>query len=346
MVPLRLNLEDGLDRVRMNGIRWALMVLPLFLPACEKAKDAVGKLREGAGGLVERVKSDGVDEGLAALVAREEGGVRFRRDLPFPSDLTVESTSVWAYGNGRGLSRSESGGREAFALSGTFERVVRFGKKGGEVVMTLDRSGPVVTKEKDGKEPKPLVAPEHQDPESRLVGKSLTLHHTREGWRMPKSRGAVDFQLMTWGRTVEAQAGELFESASLFPRSQWFPSARVWKEGESLELEGPALALLADRNSSGKVRMVFEAEEAVGGHPCARFGIQGDLSTTRPGIDGRSVSLVMTITAGKVWCSLLHPVILKEEADVVATIDSEGAGRKVRYQGSLQISETKTWKGP
>src|SRR5690606_26383088 len=122
----------------------------------------------------------------------------------------------------------------------------------------------------------------------------------------------------------------LFESVSLFPRPQWFPSARVWKEGDAVELSGASLALLADRNSSGKVRMVFEAEEAVGGHPCARFDVQGDLSTQRLGIDGRSATLAMTITSGKVWCSLLYPVILKEEADVVATVDSEGDGRKVR----------------
>lgn len=317
-----------------------------LMPGCEKAKEAVGKLREEAGGLVDQAKSGGVDEALAAQVSRDQAGVRFRRDLPFPDKLSVETTESWTYVNGRGMSRSDLGGGGAFSMEGTFERVARFRKSGGEVVMTLDRTGPVVDKEKEGKDAPPPPKEENPDPESRLVGKSLTLHHTRQGWKVPKGQGAVDFQMMAWGRSVEPRAADLFLSAGLFPRSQWFPASRVWKEGDDVELSGPSLALVTEQGASGKVRLIFEAEEAVAGHPCGRFSVEGNLSAKDvPGVDGKTTSMEMTISTGKVWCSLLHPVILKEDLDVVVTMNSEGAGgAKNRYQGGLRTVETKVWK--
>src|SRR5690606_33956398 len=137
----------------------------------------------------------------------------FRRDLPFPDKLSVVTTESWTYVNGRGMSRSDLGGGGAFSMEGTIERVARFRKSGGEVVMTLDRTGPVVDKEKEGKDAPPPPKEENPDPESRLVGKSLTLHHTRQGWKVPKGQGAVDFQMMAWGRSVEPRAADLFLSA-------------------------------------------------------------------------------------------------------------------------------------
>ncbi len=323
-------------------------LLPALLPllalvSCDKARQAVEKIRQGA----ERTAGEGrEDAALAALVERAEEGVRFRRDLPFPDAVTVGVTNVTTYSNLRGVKRSALG-TSSGTTEGSFEEVTRYERKGGEVTITLERSGQVIEEEEEGEEKKKPASQQGQgeNAASRLIGKSLTLHHTGRGWRMPKSAGPVDFQLIAWGRNTESSLPGLFEEEGLLPRPLWFPPARSWKEGDVLELSGASLGLLFPK-ASGKLSLVFEGEEAVEGHPCGRFSVQGGVSfEEKSPKDGMLYQIEMTISEGWIWCSLLHPLVLKEELDTVQSVRiSASGGIEDRFQGKAEVLCVRSWK--
>ncbi len=318
-------------------------LLPLLaLTSCDKARQAVEKIRQSA----EKTAGEGrEDAALAGLVERDAEGVRFRRDLPFPDTVTVNVREVTTYSNLRGVKRSALGTMNG-TTEGSFEEVTRYERSGGGATITLERSGQVIEEKEEGEKGKPASQPEQgESAANRLVGKSLTLHHTSRGWRMPKSAGPADFQQIAWGRNTESSLPGLFEEEGLLPRTLWFPAARSWKEGDVLELSGASLGMLFPK-ASGKLSLVFEGEEAVEGHPCGRFSVKGGVSfDEKSPKDGMLYRVEMTISEGRVWCSLLHPVVIKEELDTVQSVRiSASGGIEDRFQGKAQVLCVRTWK--
>jgi hypothetical protein len=95
--------------------------------------------------------------------------------------------------------------------------------------------------------------------------------------------------------------------------------------------------------ANGTLKLTFEAQDAIDGHPCAVFAIQGDYTRQQiPDLDGHFSDEEITIQSGKIWLSLLHPLVLREELDTIQSIKS---GTPVTHaQGSVKLSITRSWK--
>jgi len=51
----------------------------------------------------------------------------------------------------------------------------------------------------------------------------------------------------------------------------------------------------------------------------------------------------MSITGGKIWMSLLHPLVLKQELDAVMTLSDKRNGID-RAQGHVILKQSLAWK--
>jgi hypothetical protein len=95
----------------------------------------------------------------------------------------------------------------------------------------------------------------------------------------------------------------------------------------------------------GKVQLLFEAEEAVGGHPCARFAVSGNYSAEdQAGEDGGKSDADVTISSGKIWFSLIHPLVLRRELDTIITVSTESDGVPTKIQGRAVVTTASEWK--
>jgi len=84
--------------------------------------------------------------------------------------------------------------------------------------------------------------------------------------------------------------------------------------------------------------------EAVDGHPCGRFAISGECSGyRRPFSRSDDSKAEMSITGGKIWMSLLHPLVLKQELDTVMTLSDKRNGID-RAQGHVILKQSLAWK--
>jgi hypothetical protein len=84
----------------------------------------------------------------------------------------------------------------------------------------------------------------------------------------------------------------------------------------------------------------------VKGHPCGVFSVTGDFSRKQfPDFDGNFTDEDVTIQSGKIWLSLIYPIILKEELDTIQSFKSGGQGGLVgRGQGTVKVSVEREWK--
>jgi hypothetical protein len=76
------------------------------------------------------------------------------------------------------------------------------------------------------------------------------------------------------------------------------------------------------------------------------FSVTGDYSRKQfPDFEGNLTDQDVTIPSGKIWFSLLYPMILKEELATIQTSKSGTQGGSLkRGQGSVGISVTRAWK--
>jgi hypothetical protein len=175
---------------------------------------------------------------------------------------------------------------------------------------------------------------------------SLEFELGPKGWRIPESKGPVDFQRKTLGDGLLQDLPNTLADHGALPRTQWFSSSRRWIGGDKIVLEGDAINLLMPGNATGKVTLVYEAAEALEGHPCGRFAMSGDIRIKGDvALNGTIADNEMTINSGTIWCSLIHPLILREEFDTVCTsVEGKGGGPKRRVQGSIGRVVSRQWK--
>ncbi len=338
-----------MSRLR-NAAASLLMAGMALVPAsCDKAKDAVVAAREkfrGADPGGPAVPGGEVSPELAAQVDTAAEGVRFRRDLPFPVGIDVRTTERTEFLDAR-IVRNSALGIEKAPLQGTREIIANFRRSGSRLTVGIEKAGQVREKQaEEGKpQPQPTGGPEENDALKRLEGASVDFILTNRGWRLPESKGSVDFNRMVWGKQLQAVLPVLLPAEGILPRTQWFSSTRRWNEGDKLELSGDAMALLAPGKSSGKVILTYEVSEAMEGHPCGRFSVSGDLSLKdHAGIGGETADHEVTFRSGKIWCSLLHPVILREDYEAVVTVSSGSGGATTRLQGGVKVMRSRQWK--
>lgn len=335
----------------MNCLPIVPLLLVLGLCSCDKAKQVVDAARDKIDGAAEPgapVDPGGqVDAELAGQVDSAAEGVRFRRDLDFPPSLTIRVVERQTFRNARMIHRSELGSETA-TYNGTWELAGSLELAPNQVVLSIEKFGEVLDLSNQGKKAAASApALDRRQPFGNEVsGARVSFTRTGAGWRVPEVRGAVDFRNQVLGDDLAPVLPELLTIHGGAPRSQWFSSTRRWIGGDRIQLEGDALALLFPGKSGGKVTLVFEEPEALDGHPCGRFAVEGDVTLSgRTGLDGAVRDREITIKSGKIWCSLIHPLVLREEYQTLQTIvTGKGRGPRTKIQGQVDQVLDRRWR--
>jgi hypothetical protein len=323
----------------MNYRYFPLPFLCLVVLSCDKAKNLAAMARSAVEG--EIAKQAGEPDGsksdpeLQKLVDRTPEGVIFRKDLPFPHKLEVKTTRNEEF-SGRTSQRTELG-NQVGVLKGTFTNVSKLERTQDKVIYTLVQSTftePMTGTGSDAKKPAPKeIAPPSKPTDFVKNGSS---------WKLAVS---TDFRTASLAQSITPVFDQLLVEGAISPRPLWFSRKRL-KIGDSIAVTEQSLPMVITGNAKGKLNLKLEAFEAVGGHPCGVFGITGSFQRNQfPDFDGDLSDEDVTIESGKLWLSLLHPLILKEEAAVIQTISKGGkGGLATRSQSSSRISIVREWK--
>lgn len=312
----------------------ALILVALSTSSCEKAKNLVGKARTAVTSEIAKqgkTESSTPDPGLQKLVDQTPEGVIFRKDLPFPAQLEVKVTRIQEMS----VRTSESSAIEKSSknIKGTQTDICRFERAANQlryikIESTFIEAGTAEDKKAEihlqARESKPLV-----------FVKSGT------SW---KSAGA-DFLSASVAKSISPVFDYLLVENTLAPRSLWFGKRR-FKVGDQLTVTGDTLPMLVAGKASGSYALTLESFEAVGGHPCGVFKVTGDYNRKQfPGFDGVLTDEDVTIQSGKLWLSLIYPMILREETDTIQTLSSGGRGNLATHgRGSVKVSVVREWK--
>lgn len=322
----------------MDFTRWPLIAAIALVSGCERIEEWLGKGSQEEGVIVVEPGGE-VAANYEGLIIRSKDGVRFRRDLPFPSEIRGQMRIVEDRDNVRVVGSSAIG-RETETLNGKVATRVSFMKRSGEFLLTLDQAERVIL-DKDDEELKDVVKPA-----SSGAPEGKTLHYLlgENGWYHRGARSETDFEVIVWADAVGNDLPNLMVECGAHPRSQWFSSARSWKVGDRIVLTGSTIKLLEPFNVGGRVTLVFEGEEAVGGHPCGVFTVDGAYTVrNRPNLQGDRHDMDVTINKGKIWASLLYPVVMYEDFDVIRTVTSKRGSTRKQMQGHVQVVRSRAW---
>lgn len=320
-----------------------LMVVAMFgfLASCEKARGLFGGGTGGGAVLGTVVVPPGgsAEASMDAMVTRTDEGVSFRRDIEFPSKIQGV-LSVTRELQGVRVMEGSALGNESKTLSGSFETRMLFTKGAGQFTMTLERVEQAAVEA--GKKPEVDATPLR---EKGREGKALYFGVSEEGWYFKAPEGTREPDLESWAAELGGEFPQLLVDAGAHPRVQWFSPARVWRSGDRIVLAGNAVKLLDPFDSGGRVVLVFEGEEPIAGHPCGVFAVEGSYTVKdRLTAYGGREEAEVTITKGRIWASLLFPMLLREEYEVVETLTRKlGSGPEFQMQGGVKITRARAW---
>ena len=105
--------------------------------------------------------------------------------------------------------------------------------------------------------------------------------------------------------------------------------------------------MLVAGNAKGRLKIKLESFDSVNGHPCGVFSVAGDFVRKQfPYFDGSVMNEEVTVESGKFWLSMLYPIILREETNVIQTSNRGGqGGLAVSLAGSAKVSVVRDWRG-
>lgn len=320
-------------------------LIPFFMLACclssscDKAKEIAAKASATVEGQIAKQtsQSDDVpaDPELRKLVDETPEGVIFRKDLPLPSLFEVRITRISESSN-RTVVHSEIGSK-AMMIKGTFTEILKLERAGEQVRYTLEQSTftePVTEKTDAAKTSTPVVL---ESPTKPCIFKK-----TGTNWKAETSEG---FRAITLAKQLSPVFDLLLIDNAVAARPMWFPKERV-KIGREFHLNEKALPILVAGNAKGHLKLKFKSIETVKGHPCGVFEITGNYSRKKvPDFSGHLSDENVTIQAGRIWLSLIYPLILREELDMIESgqMDRQ-SGIDLRTQGSARLSIIREWK--
>jgi hypothetical protein len=323
-------------------IRWIILVAAcLATSGCDRIGGILGSSGSVGGAWRKEVAPGGAaDPALEALVSRGDGSVRFRRDLPFPSH--VESWVMVRQEHDRvRVSETTLSGPSSRVLDSTVETRIECRKRPGTFEMTLLKAGPA---EMSGR-PGGKAADPDPGGSSDLEGEEIGFLLTERGWRPRPETDGVDFKRAVWSSELKEHVAQLMIESGVHPRVCWFSRDREWTPGDALDLQAKSLKILEPADVSGKVHLRFEGEEAIDGHPCGVFSVTGRMDVEGMMLpDGVLREGSITIESGKIWASLLHPVILREEYQTIQTLTEKGARVNRSLSGSIKLTKVRSWR--
>jgi hypothetical protein len=318
-----------------------LAALCLVSSSCDRIKNLTDKAKSSvASAFAKKVggaTASKPDPELQKLVDQTPEGTIFRKDLPFPNLVEVKITRREEV-SGRFSEKSELGSR-VNALKGTITNTTKVSRKGNKVSYTLLESTftePII--EDSGKQKKEPVVRQLEPP-------SAPFEFVKMGstW---KSAVATDFRIASRAQTIGPLFDQLLVENTLAPRPLWFGKKR-YKIGDELAVSQEFLPMIISGNAKGQLKLKLESFDAVNGHPCGVFTVTGDFTRRQvPNFDGSLTNEEVTIDSGKLWLSLLHPLVLREETDEILTASSGGqGGLSSSGRFSAKISVIREWKG-
>ena len=333
----------------MNSRLPIVLSIALAATSCDKAKSLVGKATTTVKEKITAVSSGKpagankpaaapVDPALQKLVDQTAEGTMFRKDLPFPTRLEVRTT-VRQELSGRST-QSSAFGKQASALNGTQTTKIKLERDGNQVTYVLEQSGSELPAAANpAKDKKAAASPVAVPPPP---APPVIFRKTGKAWG---ADNRVDFRAAALAKDLSPVFEQLLIDNALASRPLWFSKHR-FKIGDELVVEGQFLPLLVAGNAKGSFKLKLAAFESVEGHPCGVFAVTGDYNRQQiPDFEGTFSDEEVTIQSGKLWLSLIYPVILKEELDTIKTIKSGGhGGLAARGQGSFKIAVTRAWK--
>jgi len=345
----------------VNAIRqvWRAMLGAMLMAAgsCDRIKQAVGEREKEA-------EEAAVREELEKLVDQNEEGVRFRHDLPFPERVRCRVEKTVTFTNGR-MFAHDAFGEGSSEFEGTMEQILLLERDGAVLSLKIERNRfgrPVfsdVGGESENASGQEKSAPPGMSeggdsaagPEgggralsgNSMEGFDLSFIHREDGWRQ---HGKVDdFRAMAIGKQIEPVVGDSLGTWGMVPRSPWF-GGRRFVEGMEVTLTGKQIGLITGtRVKSGKVTLQFEGTEALEGHPCGVFAWSGDFDEELPNLEGERQESEVSVSEGRLWCSLLHPVVLRSESKGTITLIVRNSRGKLkrRIQGAVESNESWQW---
>lgn len=307
--------------------------------ACEKAKELANKTRTTVESQIAKQTSHSedtpADPELQKLVDQTPEGVIFRKDLPLPNPFEVKITRRSEISM-RTISRSAIEANSAIT-KGTLIHVSKLERAGDQVRYTLEQSTfaePVIDDSDASKKPAPKVI----EPPS----KPCIFKKTGTSWKAEASEG---FRAIALAKQLSPVFEVILTDNAAAVRPMWFPKDRV-KTDQEFHLNDNALPMLVAGNAKGNLKLKFKSIEAVKGHPCGVFEISGAYSRKKvPDFSGIVTDEDVTIQNGKIWLSLIYPIILREELDVIESRQMNGqSGMDSRTQGSAKVSIIREWK--
>jgi hypothetical protein len=316
-----------------------LITVCLSLPSCDKVRGLADKAKSTAASELARKSGASLeskpDPELQKLADQTPEGAIFRKDLAFPKKLEVKVTRREEV-SGRFSEKSELGS-QVNTLKGTVTNVSKLTRDGDKVSYTLLESvftEPVLKGEDESKKPV----------SKQLAPPSAPFDFVKSGatW---KSAVASDFRTASRAQMIAPVFDELLIEDCLAPRALWFGKKR-YKVGDTLAVADDFLPMLVGGKSKGNLKLTLESFDAVNGHPCGVFSVSGDFSRKRfPDFNGSLTDEEVTIESGKFWLSLLHPLILREETEIIQTATTGGqGGLSTNGRSSAKVSVIREWK--
>ncbi|RYD46955.1 MAG: hypothetical protein EOP85_06400 [Verrucomicrobiaceae bacterium] len=310
----------------------------LALSSCDKARNLADKARSAVESEMAKGSADAAeskpDPELLKLVDETPEGFHFRKDLPFPSRVDVKVTRSMEM-DARSFETSVLG-NTTNTVKGTQTTVTRLEKATSQVRYTLMESvfTEPVTKEAEKKEP---VVRQIAPP-----GKPRTFQKSGKTWTSADTEG---FKAAALAKQLTPVFDQLLEENGLVARSLWFGKRRI-KVGDEVPVPAETLGMLLSGKVKGSFKLKLESTGAVAGHPCGIFSLSGDYNRKQfPDFEGDLTDEEVTVQSGKVWLSLLHPLVLKEELDTIQTFKrGSGDNPSSRTQGAIKVTITREWK--
>lgn len=300
----------------------------------------------------EEMLSTEIDPALTKLVARDGEAFLFRRDIPFPPHLKVVSTMVTKFDKVRMAGKSDFG-EGSMELSIRNDEVMEYEMAGRAVRFTMrENSSERVPTPAERiarlKEIEEAVKRKQKPPEARdrivndLVGKAVQFNYDGRGWKAIPTK---EFKTMAWAKGLEKELGETLIENGLRPRPRWFGTGPM-KVGAVTKLSGKTLDLVFDGVGGGSVELTLKGMEGVHGHPCAVFEVSGSY-TMAESVDaqGQKTTGETTIDKGRIWCSLLYPIVLRSDLDLIVSTETREEAKLVnQMQGAMNEVFHCDWK--
>ena len=308
-------------------------------PSCEKAKVLVSKAKAAVENRVNQTTADSLDTQsdpeLQKLIDQTPEGFIFRKDLPLPAKFEVK-TSLTQEVSGR-VSETSAIGNQTTVQKGTRSTLLKFERAGDQVRYTLEKStftDPIIEGADESKKPavRELAPP----------SKPQIYRKTGSTWKSDYSDG---FRAVALSKQLSPSFDLLLVENALAPRSLWFGKKRI-KLGDQIKISEKTLPMLVAGQAKGNFTLKLESIGAVKGHPCGVFSYSGDYSRKQiPDFEGAVTDEDVTIRSGKLWLSLIYPLVLRQEAETIQTTRQGGGGNLgTRSQGTVKVSLVRDWK--